>query len=359
MKIVKYDKKRGIMQIVPSNLEDLWELYNVIRKGDRLYGRSSRDVKVEVDAARPTKGRRIAMTLEIEVDRVSFQKYNNRLRVSGIITRSPDKYGLQGSHHTFNLALNKPITIQKAEWPQYDLARIERARRQDLHPLIVVSLDDERGCVALLRHHGIDVKVELAARLPGKREAAKRRASVVSYFQALLKELILTWAAQHSLIAVIGPGFLKETFLKFVKERQPELAQDIGVVRSVSTGGVAGIKEAMRSGVLDAVAQKLRVIEETQMVEKLFARLGAQRRDVSYGMNDVIKAIDYGSVELLLITDSLLREIEDEERTALEQAIRTVEKMRGQVLIIHAEHEAGTKLQSLGGIAAFLRYPVD
>ena len=95
------------------------------------------------------------------------------------------------------------------------------------------------------------------------------------------------------------------------------------------------------------------------MVEKFFARLGAQRRDVSYGMNDVIKAIDYGSVELLLITDSLLREIEDAERTALEQAIRTVEKMRGQVMIIHAEHEAGTKLQSLGGIVAFLRYPVD
>jgi protein pelota len=359
MKILKYDKKRGMMRVVPSNLDDLWELYNVVRKGDHITGRSSRLVKVEADAARPTKGHRETMSLELEVEQVSFQKFNNRLRVSGIITNAPEKYGLKGSHHTFNIALNKPLTIQKAEWPQYDLTRMERARRQDMHPLIVVSLDDERGCVALLRHQGIDVKVELAARLPGKREAAKRRASVASYFTALLKALILTWTTQHSLIAVIGPGFLKENFQKFVKERQPDLARDIGVVRSVSNGGVAGIKEAMRSGVLDTVAQKLRVIEETQIVEKFLARLGAQRRNISYGMNNVIKAIGYGSVELLLITDIMLREIDDEERKALEQAIRTVEKMRGQVMIIHAEHEAGTKLQSLGGVAAFLRYPVD
>jgi protein pelota len=301
----------------------------------------------------------VAISLEIEVETVSFQKFNNRLRVSGVIMNAPEKYGLKGSHHTLNIALNRPVTIQKAEWPQYDLTRMERARRQDLHPIIVVSIDDESGCVALLRHHGIDVKLELAARLPGKREATKRRASLASYFTALLKELVQTWATQHSLIAVIGPGFLKENFLKFVKERQPELATEIGAVRSVSTGGIAGIKEAMRSGVLDVVAQKLRVIEETQMVEKFLARLGAQYRDISYGLKDVIKAINYGSVELLLITDILLREIEDEDRQALEQAMRTVEKMRGHIMVIHAEHEAGTKLQSLGGVAAFLRYPVD
>jgi protein pelota len=299
------------------------------------------------------------MLLEIYVEKLAFQKYNNRLRVSGIIKNVPEKYGLKGSHHTLNIALNKPLTVQKVEWPQYDLARMERARRQDMHPIIIVSIDDENGCVAILRHHGIDVKAEIAARLPGKREPAKRQASLASYFTALLKELALAWTNHHNLIAVIGPGFLKENFLKFMKDRQPELAQNVLAVRFVSNGGVAGIKEALRSGVLDVVAQKLRVIEETQIVEKFLARLGAQHRDISYGMKDVTKAINYGSVELLLIIDTLLREIEDEERKALEYSIRTVEKMRGQVMIIHAEHEAGNKLQSLGGIAAFLRYPIE
>jgi len=73
------------MQVVPSNLDDLWELYNVVRKGDRLSGRSLREVKVETDAARPTKGRRVSIPLEIEVDN------RNRdillLQMDGLLTK--------------------------------------------------------------------------------------------------------------------------------------------------------------------------------------------------------------------------------------------------------------------------------
>ena len=35
------------------------------------------------------------------------------------------------------------------------------------------------------------------------------------------------------------------------------------------------------------------------------------------------------------------------------------EKMRGRVMIINSEHEAGAKLLGLGGIAALLRYAID
>jgi protein pelota len=38
--------------------------------------------------------------------------------------------------------------------------------------------------------------------------------------------------------------------------------------------------------------------------------------------------------------------------------MKNVEEMGGGIMIISTEHEAGTKLLSLGGIAALLRFPL-
>ena len=61
----------------------------------------------------------------------------------------------------------------------------------------------------------------------------------------------------------------------------------------------------------------------------------------------------------MLVTDVKLREASDEERLVLEKLMREVENKRGKVIIISTEHEAGTKLNSLGGIAALLRFSVS
>jgi len=66
-----------------------------------------------------------------------------------------------------------------------------------------------------------------------------------------------------------------------------------------------------------------------------------------------------GAIEKLVLTDVQLREAPDEERQVLEKLMREVENKRGRVIIISTEHEAGVKLNSLGGIAALLRFPIS
>jgi len=358
MKVLGRDEKRGTMRVVPEDIDDLWVLYNVIRGGDHIHARTSREVKVEEEAARPSKGKRIAMSLGIRVERVSFQRDNERLRANGVIIEAPEKFGLMGDHHAINIALGKPVTILKEEWSSYDVERIERASRERSKPIIVVSIDDERGCVALLRQHGIEVKAEIEARLPGKLEAERREAALARYFNSILRELTLAWSGIHGLIALIGPGFLKESFAKHVREKQPDIFKDVSAVRTVGSGGAAGVEEAVRSGVLDVVARKMRVIEETRAVEELLSHLASGRRGVSYGVEEVKKAISYGAVELLLVADALLREADDEERREMENSMREAERMRGEIMIVSAEHEAGKKILSLGGVAALLRFSI-
>jgi protein pelota len=128
-------------------------------------------------------------------------------------------------------------------------------------------------------------------------------------------------------------------------------------VKSVHSSGVAGIHEALRSGILTAAFRHARVAEETLAVEEVLKRLGADRRDVTYGFDDVEKANNYGAVETLLVTDAAIRGLDDQKRLALEAIMKSVEDKGGKIVVVSTEHEAGEKLQNLGGTAALLRYP--
>jgi protein pelota len=55
----------------------------------------------------------------------------------------------------------------------------------------------------------------------------------------------------------------------------------------------------------------------------------------------------------------MLRESSDEKRSELEKIMLEVEKKAGKITVVSTEHEAGDKLEGLGGVAAILRFPVD
>ena len=359
MKIVSVDRRKGIMELVPEDVDDLWVLYNVIRPGDRVSARTTREIKREQEGARPTRGERVSLTLMLQVEKTVFQQDGDRLRVSGVVLEAPEKFGLVGSHHTVSLQASQNLTLVKEEWPKFDLERVERASKERYPPMTVVALDDDEGCVVLLRQHGLSVVGEIRAHLPGKLEVERRDGAVATYYASLLDVLEQAWNQSRGFIAIVGPGFWKEVFARYVRDHRPELAKNIAAVAMASSGGVQGVGEALRSGALGKVVVRTRVSVETEAVERVLARLGGQREDVSYGLGSVEKAISYGAVEELLVTDRMLRESSDAERRVLEGLMREAERMNGKILIVHAEHEAGHKLTSLGGIAGLLRFPVE
>jgi protein pelota len=136
------------------------------------------------------------------------------------------------------------------------------------------------------------------------------------------------------------------------------MAKSVVDVKSVNNGGTAGIDEALRSGVLLKAAHQLRVVDETETMEEVMKRLGKGEGTVTYGFDAVENAVNMGAVERLVLADTTLRDAEEQQRLKLEALMREVEKRRASVTVISTEHEAGTKLLSLGGIAALLRFPI-
>jgi protein pelota len=356
MKIIDKNLRQGFVKVVPSSDDDLWHMYNVIYKGDEVYAYSSRAIKSEKEYSRPKSGERVSAFMGVSVESVSWDRFLGKLRVHGLICHAPDIMPT-GAHHTLNIALNQPVTVVKKEWSKNLLDRLKRASETE-RPMLILAIDDESFAIAETKQYGIEIKVEERIKLPGKLEANQRSAATKNYFNRVLNSLTQFWSTQRSPIVIVGVGFLKNDFAKFLTDATAEMSKPVIDIKSVNNGGISGIYEALRSGVLLKASKQLRIVDETEVIEEVMKRLGKGEATVTYGIADVENAVKMGAVEKLVLADTLLRESEEEQRLYLERLMREVEQRRGSITVVSTEHEAGAKLISLSGIAALLRFPI-
>jgi protein pelota len=356
MKILETNLKKGFVKVVPETMDDLWHLYNVIYKNDEVYAHTTREVKPNEKYARPGRGERVSVFLGVKVERVNWDRLLGRLRVHGTICQAPETVPA-GAHHTLNIALNTAAIIVKKSWAKHHLERLERARKTSEKPVIIVSIDDEGYAVATTAQYGIEEKITERTKLPGKLETEKRTGAVNEYFREALSSLRQVWTVACSPIVIIGVGFVKSDFARFLENEASDIAKSVLDVKSVNNCGVAGIYEALRSGVFLKAMKRMRIAEETEVMEEALKRLGKGEQTIAYGLNEVKEATKMGAVEKLVLADSMLRESSDDQHLLLEEIMKDVERKGGETMIVSTEHEAGTKLISLGGIAAILRFP--
>jgi protein pelota len=353
LRILVNDIKHGVMKLDLQNIDDLWVLYNVIQKGDRVVGRTTREVK-STEAARPSS-KRVTVTLGITVQKVYFDRDLDRLRVHGIVFDAPDEVRVTGSHHTLSVGPEDVVTLLKDRWLNHQVKRVEKAVVAE-EPIIILALDSEEASVAVLRSFGLDFKGEVRSRLPGKAEAEKRQVAMKDYFhrtRALLDAVCVDFSGP---ILIVGPGFTKEHFAKELKSEAKHLGSRTVTVKAVGSGGIAGVHEAIRVGAISKIRRDSRALQEIELVNEALKRLGSSSGDISYGVDRVEADTSLGAVDTLIVVDQILREVQDEERSRIETIMRTVEERGGKVALVSGEQEAGKMLQSLGGVAALLRY---
>ena len=354
MKIVEKNLRQGFVKVVPNSQDDLWHLYNIVYVGDEVYAYSSRAIKSDTEYSRPRSAERVSAFMGVKVESVSWDKFLGKLRIHGLICLAPEPIP-PGAHHTLSIALNQPITIVKKEWATHFLERLKRAGEAE-KAILILAIDDEGFAIAETRQYGVEIKVEERVKLPGKLEAEKRTAATKQYFNRVLNSLNQQWASEHAPIIIVGVGFVKKDFARFLAEEKSDINSSVVDVKSINNGGTAGIYEALRSGVLLKAASRLRVVKESEIMEEVMKRLGTGESKVAYGFADVENAINLGAVEKIIVTDSLLRESEDDQRLRLEKLMHEVERRNGNIIVVSTEHEAGAKLTALGCIAALLRF---
>ncbi|MCZ7393866.1 MAG: mRNA surveillance protein pelota, partial [Candidatus Methanoperedens sp.] len=335
----------GEISLITESLDDLWHLKYILEPHDIVYAFTKRRIEGATDKLRPEKADKKTIRLGIEVEKVEFHRFSNRLRVHGIIAEG----GIDaGAYHTLNIEEGTNLSIIK-QWKNDQLERLREAELAARRPrVIIATIEEGEACIGVVRQYGVEESSSLEQSL-GKGEGNKRN----EFFGEFASQL--KWAAEKvEAVILAGPGFTKEDFLDFLKTKEPELAKKI-LLEDTSSIGVSGFQEVLRRGAVDRIMEESRIGREAKLIEELMKEISIEGK-AAYGMEEVRNAQSMGAIETLLITDELLRT--EREGKTIDIFLKDVEHSQGRIVVFSTEFEPGKKLESLGGIAALLRFKV-
>ena len=326
-----FDLKHDIGKITPENLDDLWVLSNIIQKGDVVTARTMRSIEIKREGFMEKVGKK-PVVLTIEVDRIEF---SGKLRLIGKIIEAPED--VEKGFHTIEVEPDTFLTV-KREWKKWEIDKIKSYAKK-AESVLVCILDEREADFYVLKDREEHL-FHISSPGGGKMFEIKKP----EFYGNVLSNLKDKQDVSKKII-LAGPGFAKEEVMKLIKENEKNLAPKI-ILDSVSHTGEVGLQELLKRGTIRKITKFNRLEEEIEAVENILIEI-AREGKATYGKN-VENAIDAGAVELLLISDTKVREFEN--------LMDKAEKISAQIMIISSKHQSGQKLLGLGGIAALLRY---
>src|ERR687886_774457 len=105
-------------------------------------------------------------------------------------------------------------------------------------------------------------------------------------------------------IIIGGPGPTKENFLK-EEYLDYRLQNNIIATLDTSYSGQEGVRELIEKAQKEGILQDFRVMEEKQLVKKFMAEVHSGRGLGIYGVHDVVKALESGIADLVIVTDDV------------------------------------------------------
>ncbi|MFN4046604.1 MAG: pelota-like protein, partial [Acidilobaceae archaeon] len=145
MKILEVSSKSRVAKVLIESEEDLWTLKTILKPGDLIEAKTTRDV---AGVPGGEKERR-AIIVKLRVERLEFQPFTGKLRVSGVIVEGPEEYGVKGRHHTLTLTPGMTIVLERGEgWSVKALEAMEKSGPKGR--VIIAAVDHEELALGIL-----------------------------------------------------------------------------------------------------------------------------------------------------------------------------------------------------------------
>lgn len=235
---------------------------------------------------------------------------------------------------------------------------VEMAEDKNLYGMVV--MDRREGNIALLKGKGIQVLVSTESMVPGKfraggqsavRFARNRELAAKDFYKKIasyMKEQFLNMENLKGIL-VGGPGPTKYEFVEG-NYITADVKKKIIAIRDLGYTGEFGLQELLEK-CQDVLADE-EVAEEKKQVKRFLNLLATKPGMVSYGEKEVRKQLEFGTVDLLILSEVIPdKTIEDLEKEA--------EKTGSEVLIVGTETTEGNQIKELGKVCAILRYEAD
>jgi len=222
----------------------------------------------------------------------------------------------------------------------------------------LVVLDRRDAIIALLKGKTIVPLTKTHSEVPGKYKAggqsakrfeSNRELAAKEHYRKVaeyMKEQFLPIKENLKGIIVGGPGPTKYEFVE-TGNITGDLKAKIIAIKDLSYTEEFGLQELVDKS-QDILAQE-EIADEKKIINKFLELLSTKPAIVSYGEKEVMKTLQLGMVDTLLISESL-------EEEKIEMFENEAKKTGSEVKILSTETREGVQLRDIGKIAAILRY---
>ncbi len=223
----------------------------------------------------------------------------------------------------------------------------------------LVALDRKEATIGILIGKKIKILSKFDSFVPGKTTKGGQSSQRYSRIRdnmakAFFKKVAETMKAEffhlENLKGIIlgGPGPAKEDFLK-EGQLATALEKKIIGIKDIGYADAHGI-DLLVEGSGDLLAEQ-EITHEKKIMEKFFDMLGKQKDKTAYKEKPVEKALDYGAVDILLLSKKLKKsDLKRFEKKAIDTSVK--------VELISMDTEEGQQFWNLGGIGAILRFKI-
>lgn len=329
-------------ELMIETLEDLWVLSQFIVPTDKIFATTERKVKIgSGDKAKQVKK---IIFVELDVSKTNFE--SSVLRVSGEICNETE-FTAVGQAHSLNFSVNDKIKILKKSVLKFEEKLLDNAINSKKSKNFLVLFDKDELVAVEFSDFNYSILFDKNG-LGSKKYHLEELNEEEQKFKILEPFL----SRDYSNIIFSGPGIYKEKLAKYIKDKTGQKIIIFGWP-DVSNSAVAKcLKEVSKSGVLE----NSQLSKESESVSKLLLNINSGNKNC-YGYNSCVESINSGACETLLISTKLIESSkEDGNYSEINELMRLVEQLNGDLVIVNSKNESGKILDGLGSIACILRY---
>ena len=339
------------ISVIPEDSDDLLNLRRIIKEGDKIIGDTTRVIKQDKEYARPDRGERIKVRIALVVEKISLDDVLDRLRIGGTITESNNEAVPHSSHHSFILKVNDGITISKKKWLPIEKTLISSDNKQNGFLLIAIDTGD---CgIARLKGTHLEFLPNIYSGAGGKRY--RTNFNIEKFFEQIQYAVFSIVKESDSMI-VFGPGETKKKFSNFLQRSSSAQKFKIQVVEGIDSGGEDGIYTFTRSKTMKEIMSESKLAKVSEIIEEIMIRANQKSRKFTMGFADTVKANEYGAVESLVFSDSIIQTNDESE---VIEFLNDAESKGVKTYGVDSSTDIGLRVTGLGGIISLLRYPVE
>jgi len=341
------------MFIVPEDSDDLFTLRRIIKIGNLVVSDTSRVIKFENEYSRPDR-ERVKIRVSVKVEKISLDESIDRLRIAGTIIESNNSLVPKGTYHSIIVQIGNNLVVDKGKkWEELELKLL---KSNIAGTFIIVAIDTKEAGIAKITGTHLEIIPNIYSGQSGKYyiHGAKNNPNIEVFFEEVYLALhnILNEDGNYKII-IFGPGETKRRLYNFIIDKRSVYKDISTVIDGIDVAGEDGIMVFLRSPSLKEVMSSSKISFVSAILENIMLQVSRGEEKYVMGFREVGEAIKLKSVESLVFSDSIFKDLKEEQ---IINMLNTAETYGAKVYAVDSSTDIGLRVSALGGIVALLRY---